>query len=510
MINTLINTKVNTIIKTVQLGTLLNLSPEVKQYISGLTTPLSSEQVLRLDNRVKGIKTRLGITALSDILDVFYFFANQTQESALRNIVKDAHHATTSAITFEAYKGLKGNKTSQFIDTNYNPSTALRYKQDDASMGAYVSEMATNLNARPVIYGVDNNTINIRLQPASNLYIHYTINSARANPSTPVFTYTSPDRSFYIQNRVSGTSSKTYKNGALYLSEELVSNGVPNGNVFLLARNSIGIGATDYSDARLSCWFAGKGLTESQIAIINDEIEKYMQSVNNAFQVKITSPTVIFTFDDGNAEHATLTKSVFDTYGKKCTHFIVSDWIGQAGYMTVANLQALNAAGYDLQCHSKTHTNPNTLSESQLTAEFQAVDDFFVANSLPAPKHHAYPGGVYTYISLNVVARFRQSARQIGNINAYYSGYIQNMCRVSTARSVDGETNDTIFRAGIDLAKANNGLVIYYAHGVYENDPAESAYPNPVKASALASALDYAIAKGVEVKTMSDVFQTDY
>lgn len=495
-----------------QLGSLLNYEPEVLAYATGLITPLSLSQKTRLNTRVKSMKTRLGVSALSEILDVFYFGAGETAESSLKNIVKDAHHCTSTAMpTFTAFKGFKGDKISQYLDTNYNPSTALRYKQDDASMGGYTSQQDSNTTLPAVIWGCEDAIRYIRFLPARTTSgVHWILNSALSVPTLSE-SLSSPDRALHIQNRVASGEARMYKNGSLYHTHSISSNGIPNGNIYLLARNNIGVGASLFSDARISCWFAGKGLTDLQIAIINDEVEMYMQSINNAFQVKITQPTVIFSFDDGNAEHVNLTKSVFDAVGKKCTHFITTDFIGTAGFMSVENLQTLHAAGYDLQCHSKDHANLTTLTEAQLISNFQAVNDFFTANSLPVPKHHAYPGGANgTGVLLNVVARFRQSARQIGNINAYYSGYIQNMCRVSTARSVDGATNDTIFRAGIDLAKANNGLVIYYAHGVYENDPAESAYPNPIKASALSAALNYAIANGVAVKTISEVFETDY
>lgn len=492
-----------------QNGSNVNLSPEVKAYISGLTTAIPTEQVLRLDTRVKSMKTRLGVSALSEILDVFYFLGNHTQEAALRNIVKDAHHATTSGITFEQYKGLKGNKTSHFVDTNYNPSTATNYKQDDACIGGYTYVQDTDTIGNACVYwGVENTTNYIRFIPHRDSGIFININEPLSTTIQAI--YSSPDRALHLQNRVSDSDVKLYKNGQLYYTYVNNSNGIPNGNVYLFARNAIGTGASLFTDAGLSCWFAGKGLTESQIEIINDEIEQYMVSISNNYMVKITTPTVIFNFDDGNAEHATLTKSIFDAYGKKCTHFIVSDNIGQAGFMTVENLQALYAAGYDLQCHSKDHSNLSTLTEAQLITQFETVDAFFTTNNLPIPKHHAYPGGTHNSgVLLNLIYKYRQSARGIGNTNIYYSGYVMPEYRIKTARSIDAQTVALIMNNAIDIAKANNGVVIFYGHGVYENDSSESAYPNPVKAQALRDAIAYAISQGVEVKTYSEVFDRD-
>ena len=184
--------------------------PEVDAYLTGLTTPLSGEQVTRINTLVKNLKQGLSVESLSEVFDVMYVLAGETQESSLRNLVKDAHHATgVNSPTFEQYKGFKGNKTSHFVDTNYNPSTATNYKQNSACMGAYVSKAPTNtVGGRPVLYGVDNNTINIRLQPASTLFIHFAINSGRSNPSTSP-SLNSPDRALFIQNRVGEFASET-------------------------------------------------------------------------------------------------------------------------------------------------------------------------------------------------------------------------------------------------------------------------------------------------------------
>jgi len=495
--------------KMVQLGTNMRQQAETKAYFSGLTTPVSSSQQKRIDDTVKNLKTRLSISELSEMFDVLYFAAGETEESSKRNIVKNAHHLTSTAMpTFTAFKGFKGNKSSQYLDTNYNASISGLYTQNDASMGGYVAQADSNTSVFGTYWGVEDGTRYVRFLPSKSDFIFWQINSSiSVNIAS---SKSSPDRAFYVQNRLASPESKMYKNGQLYDTYTAASNGIPNGNIYLLARNNIGVGPSLFSDARISCWFAGKGLTAGQIAIINDEIEKYMVSVNNAFQVNITTPTVIFSFDDGNAEHISLTKSIFDARNKKCTHFITSDLIGTAGFMTIPNLQTLNAAGYDLQCHSKTHTNPSTLSEAQLIAEFQAVDAFFTTNELPIPKHHAYPGGVYNATILNVVYKFRQTARTIGNSNVNYNGYIMDLCKIQCARAIDTLTVATNMISAIDAAKANNSLVVFYGHGVYETITAESAYPNPVKASAIADAIDYAIANGVAVKTINEVFETDY
>ena len=82
----------------------INAEAELTTYITGLTTPLSSAQLLRLNTLIKTIKTRLSISALSEAFDTIYVLAGETSESSLKNLVKDAHHCTAvNAPTFTQY-----------------------------------------------------------------------------------------------------------------------------------------------------------------------------------------------------------------------------------------------------------------------------------------------------------------------------------------------------------------------------------------------------------------------
>jgi hypothetical protein len=71
-----------------------NSVAEVVTYTTGLTTPLSAGQIAKLNTLVLSLRSGLGISLLSDAFDVLYLFAGETSESSLRNLVKNANHAT--------------------------------------------------------------------------------------------------------------------------------------------------------------------------------------------------------------------------------------------------------------------------------------------------------------------------------------------------------------------------------------------------------------------------------
>ena len=480
-----------------------NYEPETTAYVSELAIPLGIEQIVKINNLVKALKTGLGITSLSDTFDVFYILSNQTAEAGLRNIVKDAHHCTSLNMpNFEAYKGFKGNKINQYIDTNYNQnSDGFNYELNSASIGTYLSEMDSNTSVNYYIHSAGDGVNVSQLVPSHNSFPHCQINSGRVNTPT---SYSIPQRALFIQNKVDSSKTTWYVNGASHYEYNYPSTALPIINTNLLCLYN-GSNRTQFSDARVSCHFQAKGFTPSEIKIVNAAIENYMVSINNGYQIKVTQPTVIFCFDDGNAEHATLTKSIFDNRGVKATLYIISDRIDQAGYLTSADLLSLHEDGYDIQCHSQTHTNPRDLTSAQINAEFAAVDALFTNIGIPTPKHHAYPGGVSYSRNINEVYKYRQTARGIGNTFKFHNGYITGMFNIGTARTMDNGGLSSL-TDGIDVALANNGLVIFYGHGVYEDDPSETIYHDPVKASVLRAGIDYALDSGVSIKTISDIF----
>ena len=199
---------------------------------------------------------------------------------------------------------------------------------------------------------------------------------------------------------------------------------------------------------------------------------------------------------------------MFAAKGVYPTLYVVTDFIDTAGYLTSENLQSLHANGYDLQCHSKTHLHLITLTPAQLDAEYEAVNNFFSDLNIPIPEHHAYPFGESDAEIGASVTKYRKTGRVIGNAN-YINTVVSDKFKIQCAKSMDGHSVSDFLKASIDLAISSNGLVIFYGHGVYVTDPSESTYSNPTKLSAISEAIDYAIANGVAIKTISQVYE-DY
>lgn len=110
-------------------------------------------------------------------------------------------------------------------------------------------------------------------------------------------------------------------------------------------------------------------------------------------------------FDDGPSGVFTHAYPYMAARGIKGTSYTVTDLIGTAGYMTVANLQTLDGAGWAIANHSKSHPNLTTLNlaqqEAELTGAKNALDGWGLTG---ASRHVAYPGGNYNATTLTAMA----------------------------------------------------------------------------------------------------------
>lgn len=81
---------------------------------------------------------------------------------------------------------------------------------------------------------------------------------------------------------------------------------------------------------------------------------------------------VALTFDDGYADAAGVVLPLLRERGFLATFYVVADFIGQPGYLTVDELRILAASGMEIGAHSVTHLDLTTLDEA--TARYEIVE----------------------------------------------------------------------------------------------------------------------------------------
>jgi len=251
-------------------ASLLLFSDELILYITGLATPLSSGQKTKLETFIQALKTGLSIPALDDKFDVMYILAGETQESSLKNLIKNSHHITAvNSPTFTALEGFTGNSSSVYLNANYKPSTdAVNVLLNSASWGIYCrtdegAAAKIEYSSGSTIYG----------------YLRYTgdLHKTRVNCGGDYEYANTSAIGNYVDVRRGATSSEMYKNNVSKLSSAIISTSVGNQNLFMLCFNNAGSPAF-YSGKQLAFAFMGTQFSAAEVTSIGNAIEAYMDS----------------------------------------------------------------------------------------------------------------------------------------------------------------------------------------------------------------------------------------
>jgi peptidoglycan/xylan/chitin deacetylase (PgdA/CDA1 family) len=480
---------------------------ELVTYMNGLTTPLSTQEKTAINNLIKTLKTGLSITNLSDAFDVFVIDGGETSEVSLKNLAKNAHHGTAvGGLTFSAGLGFTGGATTKYINSNYNINDdKVAVLENNISFGFYTITEINSTSTAYVEMGSSNGTSvfsQVVIRTTTNLIGAPLNGVGGANPtnndSTP---------GMFIITRNGDNNVLCYKNKVSLGTRVQTSSGMPDCNVYVLVRNDAGT-ITYFTKKQASVHFIGRGFNETEVGVITDAIVAY-RAESNAGKPNGTKYFAL-TFDAGYTNHYTDVYPYLAAKGIKYTEFITSDLVGDVGRMTWAQLLELHNLGVDIQCHSKTHTDFTTLSEAQVKAELDAVDAAFIANGLPAPRHHGYPAGAYNDNVKTWVATRRDTAMRINTAAGVeeFKGFGSNIDKFIVPRVAIQNADVTNYgmpAIKTNLSNAMNNLPgrcwgSLYAHGF------DSVDVEQIDADDFDEIITYLISLGVEFVTMSELY----
>lgn len=118
------------------------VNAEAAAVVARFTTPPTNARKLLIDNLVGSLKTG-GVWSK---LDAFYMLAAADAQSSLLNWVSTSFNLTAvNSPVLEVDRGYTGDGTTSYLDTGFNPTTAVgaKFTQNSASFGIY---SRTNLN----------------------------------------------------------------------------------------------------------------------------------------------------------------------------------------------------------------------------------------------------------------------------------------------------------------------------------------------------------------------------
>lgn len=181
------------------------------------------------------------------------------------------------------------------------------------------------------------------------------------------------------------------------------------------------------------------------------------------------TPKVIITFDDGKDNVYSLAYPILQANHQKAVFFVSSSKVDTAGYCSLAQLQILNSAGWDIANHSKTHVNLTAISEAQMHTEIDDCQNYLENNGFNSYKFLAYPYGNYNDSIVNyLTAQGYNAARTI------IGGYNPLTLNLLMLSIMPKNTTTTVDVQGyIDYAIANRRLLVLTFHELVAAAPTE-------------------------------------
>jgi peptidoglycan/xylan/chitin deacetylase (PgdA/CDA1 family) len=131
-----------------------------------------------------------------------------------------------------------------------------------------------------------------------------------------------------------------------------------------------------------------------------------LDEVFNA-RVPLTGRDVVLTFDDGYADAYAVAFPILRKHGLKGNLFMVSDNVGRPGRLNAAQLRDMDAHGFAVYAHTKTHANLKELSSPARCVELRASKAELEALLRRRVDFVAYPYGDFD-------AAVEQAARSAG------------------------------------------------------------------------------------------------
>jgi hypothetical protein len=203
---------------------------------------------------------------LFSAFDILYLFATDTSAHALLNLISSSFNATNSGCTFTADRGFKAATASDYIDSNFNASSAGgNYVQDSAHISLWkVDAGNTNQSA-----GIDAAKTHLYTTFSGDFYAR--INDASpSSGATPGATV-----GHFLGNRSGASATQTYFNGASLATGTQVSQNILSGNIGFVTYP----GGTAVTGLNFAAGSAGKSLNSTDASNFYTLLRAYMTAV---------------------------------------------------------------------------------------------------------------------------------------------------------------------------------------------------------------------------------------
>lgn len=220
-------------------------------------------------------------------------------------------------------------------------------------------------------------------------------------------------------------------------------------------------------------------------------------------------PLIVYTIDDAYLTDYTIAFPLAQQYGIKGTSFAVGNWTGGGRFCDWSQLKEMQESpNWDVQGHTTTHRNLATLSEQEIRAEFEGVNQIFQANGLEPPQHTAYPYGGNNTLVRQIGSEYRKFQRLTGRYEGGLNtrDFILNSpYGVINGMSVDMQDDDEFERikSAIQWGINTGKIIVIYHHEIKQ---APDDYQYSINLYHLEKLYEFIAESGVRTLTMTELY----
>lgn len=240
--------------------------PETLALVARFSTPPSDTRKATIDAFWK----TPGIKPIMAKMDGFYVLAAADAQAARQNWVEDRYNLTAVAgPAFTADRGYTGDNSAAYLDTAYNPATAVTPKlvRDSAHIGAW--NLSDTLSG--TVYDIGSSTqMRMTARSTSADTMRGQVNSAAIANYGAI----ASSMGHAVLSRVDSAQQIGYRDGVKVATVAATSAVPASGSMTLLAA-----GGTLFSNRQMAVGHFGAGLSESEITTLYGAIRTYLQAI---------------------------------------------------------------------------------------------------------------------------------------------------------------------------------------------------------------------------------------
>lgn len=207
-------------------------------------------------------------------LDRLWLIANRDQTAGMTCLKSLEAMTPVNSPTFTQWRGIAGNGSSSYVNTNYNPATdGVNFTLNSASFGAYARTWPGAATSTLIGASDSNGGNAIRPEWTDNkTYSSINAGDGTQGPNTTLASRTG----LFTITRTASNACALYQGATLRASSSAASSAVQNTNMCLLALNQTGAQA---SAAQISVAYAGGALTSQNITDLNTAVENLRSAI---------------------------------------------------------------------------------------------------------------------------------------------------------------------------------------------------------------------------------------